>query len=277
MSFMRARRALPTMAMCQRSWIQGMATLPPREKMYYDSLIVGAGPAGLAAAIRLKQMAVANNKDISVCVVEKGSEVGAHVLSGNVFEPRAMDELFPDWRKDMENGPPIQTKAKDDTFLVLTGPTGAVSIPNFLLPPELHNDGNYIISLSQLVRWLAGKAEELGVEIYPGKQSNASPHMINTRYTNDELRFPRQASLLLKYSTMPPAAACREWPQRTQVSARTANKRIRSHEVWSCSHDRRSSQRGHEVGSFIQHSYLIHSIDRYPYSLAFIPHSRQLF
>ena len=156
-----------------------MATLPPREKMYYDSLIVGAGPAGLAAAIRLKQMAVANNKEISVCVVEKGSEVGAHVLSGNVFEPRAMDELFPDWRKDMENAPPIQTKAKDDTFLVLTGPTGAVSIPNFLLPPELHNDGNYIISLSQLVRWLAGKAEELGVEIYPGKQSNASTHILH--------------------------------------------------------------------------------------------------
>ena len=92
---MRARRALPTMAMCRRSWIQGVATLPAREKMYYDTLIVGAGPAGLAAAIRLKQLAVANNKDISVCVVEKGSEVGAHVLSGNVFEPRAMDELFP--------------------------------------------------------------------------------------------------------------------------------------------------------------------------------------
>ena len=95
MSFMSARRALPTMAMCRRSWIQGVATLPAREKMYYDTLIVGAGPAGLAAAIRLKQLAVANNKDISVCVVEKGSEVGAHVLSGNVFEPRAMDELFP--------------------------------------------------------------------------------------------------------------------------------------------------------------------------------------
>lgn len=186
MSFMRARRAWPTMSMCHRSLIQRMSTvsmgircfstsnghnttLPPREKMYYDTLIVGAGPAGLAAAIRLKQIAVVNNKEISVCVVEKGSEVGAHVLSGNVFEPRALDELFPDWRKDMENGPPIQTKAKNDTFVVLTGPTGAVSIPNFLLPPELHNDGNYIISLSQLVRWLAGKAEELGVEIYPGK------------------------------------------------------------------------------------------------------------
>ena len=138
--------------------------------MFFDTVIVGAGPAGLSAAIRLKQKAVDAGKEISVCVVEKGSEVGAHILSGNVFETTAMDELFPDWRKDIENGngPPIQTKAKEDKFLVLTGSTSSVAIPNFLLPSELHNDGNYIISLSQLTRWLGTKAEELGVEIYPG-------------------------------------------------------------------------------------------------------------
>jgi electron-transferring-flavoprotein dehydrogenase len=138
--------------------------------MFFDTIIVGAGPAGLSAAIRLKQMAVKDGKDVSVCVVEKGSEVGAHILSGNVFETTAMDELFPDWRKDIENGngPPIETKTTKDKFLVLTGATSSVTIPNFLLPSELHNEGNYIISLSQLTRWLGAKAEELGVEVYPG-------------------------------------------------------------------------------------------------------------
>jgi electron-transferring-flavoprotein dehydrogenase len=139
-----------------------------REQMHYDCAIVGAGPAGLSAAIRLKQLSVEKGIDLSVCVVEKGAEVGAHILSGNVFETRALDELFPGW-KDLPDGerPPLNTKAAEDSFLVLSE-SDSIPVPSFLLPSELHNDGNYIISLSQLTRWLAGKAEELGVEIYPG-------------------------------------------------------------------------------------------------------------
>jgi electron-transferring-flavoprotein dehydrogenase len=136
-----------------------------REKMYYDVVTVGAGPAGLAAAIRLKQLATEKGVDLSVCVVEKGAEVGAHILSGNVFEPRALSELFPDW-KEME-GVPAKSMATDDRFLWLTE-NGHYNIPHSLLPSQLNNDGNYIISLSQLVRWMGSKAEELGVEIFPG-------------------------------------------------------------------------------------------------------------
>ena len=132
-----------------------------RERMEYDVVVVGAGPAGLAAAIRLKQLAAAAGKELGVCVIEKGSEVGAHILSGAVFEPRALDELIPDWR---ERGAPLNTPAGEDRFLFLTR-TRALRLPT---PPQMHNHGNYIISLGNLCRWLASQAEELGVEIYPG-------------------------------------------------------------------------------------------------------------
>src|SRR4051795_13392078 len=129
--------------------------------MEYDVVVVGAGPSGLAAAIRLKQLAAAAETELSVCVVEKGSEVGAHILSGAVFEPRALNELIPDWR---ERGAPLNTPATGDRFLYLTK-NRALRLPP---PPPMHNHGNYIISLGNLCRWLAGQAEELGVEIYPG-------------------------------------------------------------------------------------------------------------
>ena len=133
----------------------------PRESMEYDVVIVGAGPSGLSAAIRLKQL----KPDISVCVVEKGSEVGAHIFSGNCFETRALDELFPDWK---ERQAPLHTPAKEDVFSILLSSKRSITIPNFVLPKSFHNDGNYIISLSQFVRWLGQQAEGLGVEIYSG-------------------------------------------------------------------------------------------------------------
>jgi electron-transferring-flavoprotein dehydrogenase len=132
-----------------------------RERMEYDVMIVGAGPAGLAAAIRLKQLAAGAGAELAVCVIEKGSEVGAHILSGAVFEPRALNELIPDWR---ERGAPLNTPAIEDRFLYLTR-NRALRLPT---PPQMHNAGNYIISLGNLCRWLAEQAEELGVEIYPG-------------------------------------------------------------------------------------------------------------
>jgi len=132
-----------------------------REQMRYDVVIVGAGPSGLAAAIRLKQLAAVSAKEVSVCVIEKGSEVGAHILSGAVLEPRALDELFPDWR---ERGAPLETPAREDRFLLLTR-RHALRLPT---PPQMDNRGNYIISLGNLCRWLAKEAEALGVEIYPG-------------------------------------------------------------------------------------------------------------
>jgi len=134
-----------------------MAEGAAREAMEFDVVVVGAGPAGLSAAIRLKQLA----PDASVCVVEKGSEVGAHILSGAVIEPRSLDELLPDWR---ESDPPLTTKAADDRFLYLTA-TRAWRLPT---PPQMHNHGNYIGSLGNVCRWLAARAEALGVEIYPG-------------------------------------------------------------------------------------------------------------
>src|SRR5947208_2291857 len=129
--------------------------------MEYDVVIVGAGPAGLAAAIRLKQLAAEHQHELSVCVLEKGSEVGAHIMSGAVLEPRALNELLPDWQA---RGAPLNTPAQDDRFLLLTQ-NKSFRLPT---PPQMHNHGNYIVSLGNVCRWLAQQAEALGVEIYPG-------------------------------------------------------------------------------------------------------------
>ncbi|WP_053139409.1 electron transfer flavoprotein-ubiquinone oxidoreductase [Pseudomonas sp. MIACH] len=136
-----------------------------REYMEFDVVIVGAGPAGLSAACRLKQKAAEAGKEISVCVVEKGSEVGAHILSGAVFEPRALNELFPDWK---ELGAPLNTPVVRDDIYVLRSPDTSTKVPDFFVPKTMHNEGNYIISLGNLCRWLAQQAENLGVEVYPG-------------------------------------------------------------------------------------------------------------
>src|SRR5215216_1972137 len=134
--------------------------LPGREAMEFDVVIVGAGPAGLSAAIRLKQL----NPDLGVVVVEKGSEVGAHILSGAVIDPIGLDRLLPEWRTE---DTPIKTPVTDDRFYWL-GPAGSLRVPNVLMPPLMSNHGNFIVSLGNVCRWLATKAEALGVEIYPG-------------------------------------------------------------------------------------------------------------
>ena len=135
--------------------------LPPRESMEFDVVIVGAGPSGLSAAIRLKQL----NPDLSIVVVEKGSEVGAHILSGAVIDPVSLDKLVPDWREDADC--PLKTQVKDDRFYWMTAGS-AIRLPGFAMPPLMSNHHCYIGSLGNVCRWLAPKAEALGVEIYPG-------------------------------------------------------------------------------------------------------------
>ena len=138
-----------------------MTEAPAREAMEYDVVIVGAGPAGLAAAIRLKQL----DENRSVVVVEKGSTIGAHILSGVVIDPVGLDRLLPEWREDPDR--PLTQEVTDDRFYVL-GSSGHVKVPNFLMPPLMTNHGNFIGSLGALTRWMGAKAEALAVEIYPG-------------------------------------------------------------------------------------------------------------
>ncbi len=133
--------------------------------MEFDVVIVGAGPSGLAAACRIMQLAKEKDQEVTVCVVEKGSEVGAHILSGAVLESRALDELFPNWK---EMGAPLNTKVTGDTFFFYTSKKSAIKVPGFFIPKPMHNEGNFIVSMGNVCRWLAEQAEDLGVEVYPG-------------------------------------------------------------------------------------------------------------
>tara|TARA_R110001599_G_scaffold153651_20_gene339091 strand:- start:16382 stop:18037 length:1656 start_codon:yes stop_codon:yes gene_type:complete len=136
-----------------------------RDVMEYDVVIVGAGPSGLGAAIRLKQMAADAGQELNVCLVEKGSEVGAHILSGAVFEPRALQELIPDWK---EKGAPLRAAVTGDEMHMLRSAESSCKFPNWMVPKTMHNEGNYVISLGNLCRWLGEQAEAMGVEVYPG-------------------------------------------------------------------------------------------------------------
>src|SRR5258707_798487 len=135
-----------------------------RDRMEFDVVIVGAGPGGLGAAVRLRQLSQQHGHEVSVCIVEKGSEVGAHILSGAVIDPLALSELIPDWQ---EKGAPLNTPVSEDRFLIL-GESKQLRIPNLLLPPLMNNHGNYIVSLGNVCRWLGQQAEGLGIEIFPG-------------------------------------------------------------------------------------------------------------
>lgn len=136
-----------------------------RESMEFDVVIVGAGPAGLSTACRLMQLAQEKQQELMVCVVEKGSEVGAHILSGAVFEPRSLNELFPDWQ---QRNAPLTTKVTGDDIYLLNNDSSGIKLPNFSVPKTMHNDGNYIVSMGNVCRWLAEQAEQLGVEVFPG-------------------------------------------------------------------------------------------------------------
>jgi len=140
-------------------------TMSERESMEFDVVIVGAGPAGLSAACRLSQLAAADGNELSVVVVEKGSEIGAHILSGNVFEPRGLDELYPDWRS---MGAPVKTEVKGDVIHYMTSASGSIRVPGIFLPRPMHNKGNYIISLGRLCQWLGEQAEAAGINLFPG-------------------------------------------------------------------------------------------------------------
>ena len=136
-----------------------------RESMEFDVVVVGGGPAGLATAIRLRQLAAESGHELSVCLVEKGSEIGAHILSGAVLETGPLDALLPDWKA---MAAPVQTAVSGDEFHYLRGPSAALKVPHLLVPRPMRNAGNYIISLGQLCRWLGEQAESLGVDVFPG-------------------------------------------------------------------------------------------------------------